>query len=229
MKKSEFQVMINEAVASAVKRLFIDTNFLDALLEDAERRFATTLKEAMASSSMMMAAAASKKKCADEVDFNFDEDEGEDENEEVDYNKSRLENAAETLLERKGREIRRSLGGFNPFSESTIDNALRMQEGESKVQVSDSSAPTSLSDQPSDPTLPVVTKDFIRALAGDAGFKKVVEKIKPTEGRDGPVQVELNEEEIPQKKRGRPAKVIVTDYYSVADKIAQDALGDFDA
>lgn len=220
MKKSEFQSMINEAVASAIKKLFIDTNFLDALLADAEQRFTATLHEAMASSSgALLAAVETKVKKKDEFDLSIEDDDSEVSV--VVEKKQQLAQAAETLLERKGREIREKLGGFNPFSGATIDNAIKMTEAESKMPQQGDTALMSASG--SDPSMPEVPSSLIASLTKDPAFNRAVESIRPTEAHGRYQQIQSQDDEDPEvgaapRPRGRPRKVaappLINDYAS---------------
>ncbi len=217
MKKSEFQKIIDEAVAKAIKKLLVDTPFFEALMEEAVQKFNHALKETIVSAGGI-AMGPAKKRSGDEFDLVVDDDEDEV----VSGEKEKLERTANTILERQGQKIRESMGGFNPFSGSTIESATVMSAADKKVAVNPDGSIAQVS-----PDDLIVPDNFAEMLGKDAAFQQTMKNVNATkESRF----TETEEEEVVEKKKvGRPKRVPVTVLHDeITDSIMADSYGDLD-
>lgn len=220
MKKSDFQKMIDEAVAKAIKKLLVDTPFFEALMEEAVQKFGAKLKETIVSAGGISLGPKAAPKRSDEFDLSIEDD---DEGGVVEDEKERLESAAEGVLARQGAKIREALGGFNPFTEATFEVAAKMPTRQ-EAQAAERSGTTAVEQNEFGVVVP---NDFAEALAQDAKFQSVLKETAATKGsrfEDDP-----EEEGKPESKKvGRPKKARKVLDDDVTREIMSEAFEGFD-
>lgn len=219
MKKSDFQKMIDEAVAKAIKKLLVDTPFFEALMEEAVQKFGAKLKETIVSAGGISLGPKAAPKRSDEFDLSIEDD---DEGGVAESEKELLEGAASGILARQGAKIREALGGFNPFTEATFEVAATMPTRQ-EAQIAERSGTTAVEQNEFGVVVP---SDFAAALAQDSKFQSV---LKETAATKGSRFVDESDEEKPESKKVvQPKKVRKVLDDDVTREIMSEAFEGFD-
>lgn len=219
MKKSDFQKMIDEAVAKAIKKLLVDTPFFEALMEEAVQKFGAKLKETIVSAGGISLGPKAAPRRSDEFDLSIEDD---DEGGAIEDEKERLESAAENILARQGAKIREALGGFNPFTEATFEVAATMPTRQ-EAQAAEKSGTTAVEQNEFGVAVP---NNIGELLASNPKFQSVLKETAATKGsryEDEPDEEKSEVKKVVQPKKAR--KMLDDD---VTREIMSEAFEGFD-